>query len=320
MTSPIVVYALNIKGKGALQVLRSFIHGACNGGLVLELHISKTGYEALGPKRCEDLKYIIYNNDIFTRVYYQIFFGLLHFRKKIFVFGDIPILFKSQFLLIQNRLYFDPRFKSFKTFLGRVFLKTSMHWVKTIFVQTEAMKSMVRLSYNNKIVVCSHPSGRQQLDRSIVNVSGNDNMIIALTSAYKHKNNELLKKTRLAHDTMLYITLDNAPRYLQENIIYIGSIEEETVSKFYAENPIILVTSYLESYSLPLVEASELGLRFVCPDEDYSEHFQSPNKFVYKQDNAESLNSALAKAMDHNVNRQKIEYHWSTLLEHFWHE
>ena len=241
-------------------------------------------------------------------------------RKKIFVFGDIPILFKSQFLLIQNRLYFDPRFKSFKSFLGRVFLKASMHWVKTIFVQTEAMKSVVRLSYNNKILVCSHPSGRQQLDRSIIDVSGNDNLVIALTSAYKHKNNELLKEMRSEHDTMLYITLDNAPRYLQENIIYIGSIGEETVSKFYAENPIILVTSYLESYSLPLVEASELGLRFVCPDEDYSEHFQSPNMFVYEQDNAESLNSALAKAMNHNVIRQKFEYHWSTLLEYFCHE
>ena len=318
MNSPVVVYALNIKGKGALQVLRSFINAACIDELNLELHISKTGYDALGLEKYANLDYLIYKDNFYIRIYYQIFFGILHFRSEIFVFGDIPILFKEHFLLIQNRLYFDLRFRSLKTQLGRAYFRVAMRWVKVVFVQTEAMKFLVDRTYSNKIVVCSHPSGRKYLEHN--ETSASSNIVLALTSPYKHKNNALLKKVRLESNIGLYVTLDDDRRQVGADITFIGSVDEETLSKFYAENPIVLVTSYVESYSLPLVEASELGLRFVCPDEDYSGKFQSPNKFVYEQDNVESLNSAISKAINHTPVRQKTYYTWKKILDCLCHE
>ena len=314
MSNKIVIFALNIGGKGTLQVLSSFLRAAEKRGLITEVHTSKFSRTQIQMKDTQTMRFVEYSNSKFLRLYYQVFFGIIHYKSKIFVFGDIPIFFKKHTLFIQNKLYFDRRFNSMRIIIGRILISIGVNWTNAILVQTDHMKNIVHSRYQKNIIVCNHPSGRQPIS---VKKTCNENAILALTSNYVHKNNEILRNVSVPVHSSLYVTLDNYNRYIKNGIYYIGSITDTTLMSFYKENPILLITSQTESYSLPLVEAMELGLRFVCPNEEYSNQFNSDNKFVYTRGCTASLNQAMQRASEHVNLPVHKEYSWFKFLDYF---
>ena len=314
VSTKIVIFALNVRGKGSLQVLLSFLRATEQRGLNTEVHTSRFSRSQIQMKDTQTMRFVEYGNSKFIRLYYQFFFGIIHYKDKIFVFGDIPIFFKKHTLFIQNKLYFDGRFNSARIITGRLLISIGMNWVNAILLQTDHMKNAVQSRYKKNIIVCNHPSGRQPIS---VRNTLSENIIIALTSNYVHKNNEILQNISMQEHCSLYVTLDKENRFMKNGTYYIGSITDTTLMRFYKANPILLITSQTESYGLPMVEAMELGLRFVCPNEEYSTQFNSDNKFVYNQGCTVSLNQAIERAIKHiNFPVQK-EYSWLEFLDYF---
>lgn len=311
MTKYLIIHALNVNGMGTLQVLSSFLNNAKNELHKIEVHISREGFKKGQFDRLNNVTFILYSNSMISRMLNHIAFGIKHFRHEILVFADLPILFKKHVLFLQNKLMFDKEEQTIKSQIMKAIFMVGKVWTKSLFVQSQHMEKIVRKFYNGRIIICRHPSGKQP-DRIRREVSGD--VILALTSNYRHKHNEILANIRIPAGYKLIITLPPTSGINSADVEYIGHISSDTVQSYFKENCIVLTTSKIESYCLPIVEACEWNLRFVCPKLDYTDEFVSANKFTYRFGCASELTQALGRA---SISQRAIErqvFSWEPML------
>jgi glycosyltransferase involved in cell wall biosynthesis len=314
MQTNLVIFAINIKGQGSAQVLKSFATEAAKSNFYLEIHITDRGIKLSNLSANKNFKLVKYSESFLVRIFYQCFFGLGHYRNNVLVFGDLPILFKSHYLLCQNKLVFDKNYSSWKLKIFRLFFRFGVHWSKLVFVQTSHMKVIFKKLFDNPVKIVRHPSARNNLK---IDTASTKKIIFCPTSNYYHKNNDILFNITVPVGYSLYATLEPTNKDLPKGVHFIGAINSNVVDEILKTDCVVLVTSSIESYSIPLVEATELGLRFVCPESDYASEFSAPTKFSFHLNDSKSLEMALRAAVDYNGERVCERYFWDTMLNEF---
>jgi len=116
--------------------------------------------------------------------------------------------------------------------------------------------------------------------------------------------NIILKQNEeLNYRLLLTITCQQLPReckglidQVKDNVVFLGSLTHQEVMKLYCTS-VLVFPSYIETYGLPLKEASLCGAPIIAADRPFSreilEHYE--NKFLFPLHDAEQL----AKYMMH---------------------
>lgn len=125
-------------------------------------------------------------------------------------------------------------------------------------------------------------------EKKIKNIS-----FIYVASSEKHKNHRILLKgfteaSCLTKNKMrLYLTLDHQKtKSFKEiikkscknfEIVLLGSISKDKLIKFYLKNDFLIYPSLKESFGLPLIEATQLGLNIIASDLPYTYEVINPS-------------------------------------------
>lgn len=305
------IHALNINGKGATVALNSFLREMIINQKRCIVHLPLT-YEISPLLNKENfVEYRMYRYPFIAKILMLFFAKFFTNNSLLLVFGDIPVLFCRHQLFSQNALLFDKRFNTTKIHLMRLLFRLGRRWVDRAYVQSEHMRDFLNLEGINDIVLVQHPSGRVVKNKTSQRVP----FFLFLTSAYAHKNNNILSTLQKDLKDRVLVTLDSSELDFPEYLTCLGPIQPKTVAEFYRYSPILLITSECESYCLPIVEANEHGLRLVCPISDYTRSLSRPGVFLYQQNDLKSLENAMRKSLCFEGTILENKYSWKSLID-----
>jgi len=147
----------------------------------------------------------------------------------------------------------------------------------------------------------------------------NHEILIRALVKIKKENPDILKKI------VIIFTLDKLPKYLKNfiksnelnsSIQLIGQISYDEMMSYYKSVNALLFPSKIESFGLPLLEASCFGLPIIAADLPYAREVVEnySNKYFLNQDNV----STWAKAISEYKNYKKIVPENSNIYENTW--
>ena len=214
-------------------------------------------------------------------------------------FHGLPPLFSLHgrvVVFVQNRILFESGSLSAYPFLTRIRLFIERIWVrmmrrhcKRYLVQTSSMAATVRKCLGRDIDVSVQPFVPQdELVLPNINpitaVARADFVYVASGEAHKNHGN-LLEAWRLLADAGLKPTLiltvnpEAYPLLASEitrnvldfglNVVNVGNVPRAHIQSLYQSSSALIFASRLESFGLPLIEASQLGLPVLAPELDY---------------------------------------------------
>ena len=220
----------------------------------------------------------------------------------VFCFGGLPPLFRlngKSVVYVQNRYLVEGR--SLKGFplkiklrlaFERLWLMWRMANADELIVQTPAMKTLISQSdYLNGQVVHIKPfvseiHGYQRVSCANTNNHYQEYDFIYVASGEPHKNHrQLIDAWCLLAEQNLFPTLcltlrhnaskelcdwiDNKKDKYHLKITNVGNISHQQVLKLYKLAGALIYTSSLESFGLPLIEATQAGLPILAAELDY---------------------------------------------------
>ena len=99
--------------------------------------------------------------------------------------------------------------------------------------------------------------------------------------------------------------VEEVGRQYDLNILNVGFLDAPDLVELYSTSPCIIFPSFFESYGLPLVEASLLGLDIIAPELDYVRDVSVP---VQTFDPTSPISIARAVLRHRNIDTPKIVY------------
>ena len=206
-------------------------------------------------------------------------------RENVLCFSNLPPALKlpnKVILFLQNALLFPGiplHVDSIKTKLRimyeKLWLNFFMSNVNEFWVQTAWMKDILEektaVSIKIKPIILDLPTPtKRQKKYNYITVSGST----------PHKRlYELLKAWELIDNPPKLLVIMDQPsskikaqieRVQNRNITFVINAKREDIYTYYEESKILLITSKIESYCLPIYEALHFGLRVIAPNEGYT--------------------------------------------------
>lgn len=190
------------------------------------------------------------------------------------------ILFLQNALLLPGQLTYCKSSKhKIRTFIECMVLRSFHKNLDEVDVQTNWMKESLQLFFNKKINVKPIYPQLPELTQNIEKKFD----FITVTSSVSYKNLDFLLKTWLHTPTLkdkrLLVVTDslskNQADFFQKlihsnfQITVFQSVSRQEIYKLYEESKTLIVTSSIESYGLPLYEASHFKLRIIAPKLPY---------------------------------------------------
>lgn len=210
-----------------------------------------------------------------------------------------------------------------------------------IVVQTEWMREAVAKSgHDEDKIIVSKPEMNDIDINEVKNLDKENKKILFYPAAdYKYKNHDIIvesmkilseKHPQFIKNLTIVFTLDeDASIYkkiiqfgLVDNIKLVGKLKYEEVLSYYKSSDTILFPSYVETFGLPLIEASYFRKNIIVSDCSYSrEVLNGYNKAAFVQyDDANSWSKAILKKVNDysNVNEVNVPNNEVSVLDNGW--
>jgi glycosyltransferase involved in cell wall biosynthesis len=213
-------------------------------------------------------------------------------------FHGLPPLFRLRGLVVvflQNRLLLDPNSLHGYPFLTWLRLTCERGWTRALsrncdryIVQTPSMASAVLFSLGNQvsISVCNFMSEVAVTSYCPSKITSPKYDFVYVASGDAHKNHDnLLKAWRLLAEAglkpTLAVTVDGLsyPMLAREidrqrdqhglNITNLGKVASADIPTLYKSSSALIFPSKVESFGLPLIEATQMGLPILASELDY---------------------------------------------------
>lgn len=235
----------------------------------------------------------------------------------------VPPLFRLRgrvVVLVQNRLLFDASSLKKYPIPTRVRLMVERRWVRTMsqkcdryIVQTPSMARIVTRALGNQVTISILPFTSKSLGAGYGSTGASflqyDFVYIASGDSHKNHGNLLLAWLLLAeagYMPSLALTVDehSHPRLANEiakqreqnglNIVNLGKVDSANITALYKSSSALIFPSTVESFGLPLIEASQLGLPVLASELDYVRDVIEPIE-TFDPDSAISIARAVRR-------------------------
>lgn len=324
----ILVNDVAAENSGALTILESFYHEFCRDtSSEYVLCVSKPSFNSISNVQVLSFPWV--KISWFHRLWFEVITTNRLIRKlkidEVFSLQNIvtPFTRKPQTLYLQLSLPFDdirfslfdaPQFWIYQKIIGPMIIH-SVKRAKSIIVQTEWMKAAVMKTANvsrEKIVV--------QTPNLCIEIPGRFSTIAwqryffypATPLVYKNHKTlframQILKAGGISNFKVL-LTIDRRklPKdwagYIEdidENIIFLGNISHQEVMQLYCKS-VLVFPSYIETYGLPLKEASLCRAPIIAADRPFSREVLSEydTKCYFQSFDADSLAKCMRAYLD----------------------
>ena len=327
MGSRLVIYAPSIRSGGGLVLLQELMN-SLQGRSDVFLYCHHSIFDFLSgqnPARTVQV------HGLLDRFVKETCLALkLQAGDELLCMGNLPLMFRtsaSTTVFIQNRFLVDNaltlRHLGLKSILShilqRLYLSLTSRNIDTYIVQSLTMKRLLhsRLPRANvliKPVVQKIIATR--MNRQVKDVPKKYDLIYPATLA-QHKNHLMLVNA-LAYlstysiypSTLLVVGSSPAQNILRKVIGVIEAYELKvrieydaslkSVYGYYMQSKALVYPSLVESFGLPLVEASKLSLPILCSDLDYVYDVCRPD-FVFNPNSVASIGYAIAKFLGYRL-------------------
>lgn len=301
----VYVNASNCHRGGGKTLLDAFISGISDKEIIYYIFIDK---RYVLPIRFE--KNIIFKKvDVSERLFITKRLKQICLKDDIiFYFGNLPPISKFKnnkvILLLSNRFYVDRiSFKGFslrdkiKISLEKIYFILTKKNVNEFIVQTNTMKNLLTISipnipikvlpFENSILSRRHDFIKEPLT------------FIYVASLIPYKNHKRLLEAWLnlkieGVSPKLYLTADqnnSIKKWMKSfilkhnlNIILLENLNRNDLLNIYKKCEFLIYPSTFEAYGLPLVEASNYGLKILSADVDYCWDLITPYDFFNPYD------------------------------------
>lgn len=270
---------------------------ACSASFdVLQLDQRIQGSFAL-PKRV-DVHWV--KKSVAARLYAELqLFRQCSSEDMVLCFHGLPPLFPLRgrvAVFVQNRILFEsgsleayPLLTRIRLFIERIWLRRMRSHGKRYLVQTSSMAVAARKCLGLDVDIVEQAFvPKENLDfpenNSIPVVKRKDFLYVSSGEAHKNHTNlleawRLLAEAGLKPSLTLTVSPDAYPflvseiaRYVRQfglNIVNEGHVPKDHIHSLYLSSTALIFSSSLESFGLPLIEASQLGLPVIAPELDY---------------------------------------------------
>lgn len=295
-TRRVLLHAPSIHTGGGLELLKGLL-SACSSsfdGLQLDRRIQGSFVLPKGV----DVHWV--NKTIAARLYaeWQLF-RQCSIEDTVLCFHGLPPLFPLRghvTVFVQNRILFEsgslaayPLLTRIRLFVERIWVRRMRRHGKRYLVQTSSMAVAARKCLGPDIDIFEQAFvPMDKMDLSEVNsiTAAKKSDFLYVSSGEPHKNHaNLLEAWRLLAESgfkpslTLTVCTDAYPvlaieiaRYVQQfglNIVNDGHVPKDHIHRLYLASSALIFASSMESFGLPLIEASQLGLPVIAPELDY---------------------------------------------------
>lgn len=296
----LIVQACNIHSGGGAVLLKDLINSLSNKietALILDERFNCDLEES------EKIKIFRIKPTIFGRLKADLILKRISCESsRILCFGSLPPLHRSSgsvFLFIQNRFIVDKNQLLFnlpvkvilRLLMERLWFRLGLKNADVLIVQTQSMKVALDLQGLHNAVVMPFRN-LSELNKKFVNVSKRFDFIY-LASGEPHKNHKILIEAwcmlaEFSFYPSLCLTLDpEIDREVCEliarkkiksciNIINVGRVSNEEGLFFLSQSACLIFPSLVESFGIPLAEATALGIPIIASEEDFVREVAEP--------------------------------------------
>jgi len=286
----LIIYAPSVRSEGGKVILAEFFKGIPSNYNLIFL-INNELVNLTKPFGLSHIEFV--NPGIFHRLVAEI--KLLFLAKKndtLITFTNIPPLFplrahvinfhQNLILLQKSTIKIFPWFKEMKFMVQRFFSYIFRNNVNEFIVQSSNMERAIKNWYGQKTKVKIVSFANTQFFSLL---SNNRQGFLYVASGDEHKNHlrllqawSLLGKQGLKPKLILtisscYKTLVSKINFLRNNegleIYNFGSVKYEEIFQIYKNSEALIYPSLMESFALPLVEASQISLPIIASELDY---------------------------------------------------
>jgi len=336
----VVIHAENCRGRGAqtiaLKLLEQLHHFPQFDFQCLVPKLAEYDSESFNPKLAEfeqlDLpshaKLILIGarrNQLAYRLFEHAFGRPEQPTALHIVLGDLPRRLDNQILFLQQAHLVKPHVlpnvgRSLKFKVLRKLFQRNLPWVKHVVVQTHHMKRCLLASYpslsSSQVHVFHHSSLLCSMKAtSSLEQSRGAKIAFYPTSAHRHKNLQLVRKM---HDWLqgkapsfrLALTLEPGEVPFLDNIPWIdfvGHLSMVECRDFYEKADCLFFPSRLESYGLPLIEASHFDVPIACSNLDYATELCGKDAQYFDPDSPDQAIQALERAFVSGPPTKKLD-------------
>lgn len=248
----------------------------------------------------------------------------------IFCFGNLPpLLCKTGIIYVymQNRcVFYEKKWRDFhwkvalRLTLEKLWLRLTSHKINKIFIQTETMQKLIQKHFKNPSSISPFYEYRTPQEILAPDIKPYDFIYIA--SGDTHKNHQPLieawvKLANIAVYPKLALTLPEKSRLWTQiqnlcvenpliNIVNLGVRPYEKIHDDYLQSRALIYPAYIESFGLPLLEASYLGLDILAPELDYVRDLVNPIE-TFDPHSSKSIMRAVLRYLRIQEEKQPIE-------------
>jgi glycosyltransferase involved in cell wall biosynthesis len=306
-----IIYAPNIHSGGGRVLLDLLLKEVeLNGGwfLIIDNRVKVS-------KGVQDKILFKVKPNIFSRLLaeFRIFFIHKKFSKVLF-FSNLPPLFKlsTEVVLFIQNIYLvskEPIYQfrlkdKLRLAVGRIWIKFFICNVTRVMVQSDSMRRQVLKSLKLNAELKAFIGDEKKFDRSNpqnifkklkTNKTNKKNNFLYVASGEPHKNHRILIeswKLLSANNIFpsLFLTLDQSKhpelcdwisiesKKFDLKIINLGLVDHENIQDLYLTAGALIYPSLFESFGLPLLEASKVGLPVVAAELDYVRDLIDPDQ------------------------------------------
>ena len=273
--------------------------------------IEPNNYKVINASHFNRKRFYLENKDKFSSI-----LCLANLPPPIFINVKTTIYFHNLLLLhpFSHSIRFKNRLVNYFKFS---YIKHHNHNDYIWVVQTQYICKLLRDSLKiNSEQVFIYPIFKEKFKLSRTKKTTNN--FVYVSSGVSHKNhNRLLKAfieaaNKTDKEINLHLTLDKEelsfikkyPKNL--NIVMHGTLSEDGVNRLYNFNEFLIYPSLVESFGLPLIEATIHGCKVIASDLPYVHEIIKPS-FTFDPYSAQSISNAILKAVERsNLPETKI--------------
>ena len=222
-------------------------------------------------------------------------------------FGNLPPLLSCKgnvTLFIQNRYCIDKsislnEFKiriRIRILIERFWFRSRLIYIKNFVVQTKSMRKILKSNFKKNVKVLPFvPNINLSIKEANLKLDESQFDFVYVASGDPHKNHKNLiyawiELSKSGIHPSLCLTIDNSTYFelcdwirtiskeYSLNIENYGLIKHSKVLSLYKQSKALIFPSFLESFGLPLVEASFLNLPIIASELDYVRDIVSPTQ------------------------------------------
>lgn len=238
------------------------------------------------------------------------------------------IVFHQNSILVQNStIKVFSKVKEFNFDLKRLYSKIFSRNVQEYIVQTSSMKSFLKKFFGDKIKVRIVPFA-ENLSFNTLNKDRDGFVYIADGNTHKNHHNLLKAWSLLGKSGIkpkLFLSLSNDDKFLLSKIEYLCLVEgleihnidnnnRNDVLDIYKSSEALIFPSLYESFGLPLIEASQIGLPIIASELDYVRDICDPVE-TFDPNSPKSIMKAVYRFIGKSYPKEKIKLPTNLLEE-----